>query len=238
FGKPHNGYNNPDTCNSLDEGFAEFLPTLAAREIFGVAGWYDSMWNLEFPTKAWQACWSPGQTLEDFAVGALCWDLVARNGNTELTGLVGAGQQIYPVVYTNTVSSIPIGQLWSQLTSAQPGTVYDLRGSFGNPGLTIDLDGDGTFDVAPIDIPFLMHGFYPIDTDQTSTPDHTSITFYDVGYAQRVGGATRRNGSVGVTSHHVYNAAGTETQPPLIPRLKVVPGPHSNIGLTVLDALG
>src|SRR5262249_47743350 len=46
FGKPHNGYNNPDTCNSLDEGFAEFLPTLAAREIFGVAGWYDSMWNL------------------------------------------------------------------------------------------------------------------------------------------------------------------------------------------------
>jgi hypothetical protein len=244
----HGGYDNLDTCNSMDEGFAEFLPTLAAQDILGplfhplpgsaVAqlsnSFYSDLWDLQWPTKAWGHLWGT-QTSEEFAIAALFWDLVARNGNTEIGAVIGANGLPRVVTYTNTVQSTPISQLWSQLTSTHPKTVVDLRSSFGNPPLTIDLDGDGVPDVAPIDIPFLMHGFYPVDTDPIIL-SHT-INFYDVGYAQRMNGAAPRNGAVGGTAHRVYNAAGMVTKS-LIPRSKIVPGPHSNIGLTVLDAFG
>ncbi len=63
----HAGYPNPDTCDSMDEGFAEFLPTLASRDIIGPYlslgddgslivnknSTYSYYWNLELPAYAW-----------------------------------------------------------------------------------------------------------------------------------------------------------------------------------------
>jgi hypothetical protein len=189
----HVGYSNPDSCDSLDEGFAVFLPTLAGQDILGdfSSSFYSSFWDLQWPTKAWSTG-GDGRNLEELAIAALFWDVVARSGNTEATFVILADGRFSPVTYTNGQPTMPIAELWSQLTSAHPGTVADVRKSFGDPDLTIDLDGDGLFDVAPIDIPFLLHGFYPVDTDQTLTPSHT-VTYYDVGYAQRQSGAARRD---------------------------------------------
>lgn len=250
----HLGYNNPDTCDSFDEGFAEFLPTLAGRDILGTLGHvisgnvilgsdsaYDSVGDLRWPYQAWD--YRDGQDSdEELAVAALFWDLVARNGNAETTQVIGADGKSHPVTYTNVGQNISIAQLWAQLTGSKPATITDVRKSFGNSPLTVDLDGDGVADVAQIDIPFLMHGFYPIDSDQTLSPSHT-VNSYDVGYAQRNGGGTR-NAFVGQTAHHVYDATGAEIGPPLISKLLVPtrsnlpPIPNSNIGLTVLDASG
>jgi hypothetical protein len=253
--KVHAGYPNPDTCDSMDEGFAEFLPTLASRDILapffvvGVDGSliltynssYGKLWNLAVPTFCWWQLgnYSNGDPIgaEEYAVAALFWDLVVRSGNTLPSGIITPSGAISDVTYTNSGPNIPISQLWAQLTSTNPATVWDIRKFFGNAPLTIDLDGDGVPDVAPIDIPFLMHGFYPIDTDQSSGIGKTNNTyFYDVGYAQRQG-AFARDAYVGQSAHYSYNSAGAVTGT-LIPRFDVPAVPNSNIGLTVLDSLG
>ncbi len=238
----HLGYNNPDTCDSMDEGFASFLPMLAAGDFnVYVPLFYQVM--VPAPTKAWHYRGS-GETDEDFAVAGLFWDLVARNGNTESRSVIGADGLTHPVTYTNSQPLIPIDQLWTQLTSAHPATVSQLRASFGPTNISIlffggqgiDLDGLYPPDVMPIDIPFLMHGFYPIDTDQTLTSDH-KIGWYDVRYAT-LNGYSVPDGAVGVTSHHRFLVDGSETLPALIPRYKMPLEPHANIALSVLDASG
>ena len=224
----HAGYNNPDTCASLVEGFADFLPTLAAQEILGGGSFYNGS-DLQLWWKAWDS------NKEETAVAALFWDLVVRNGNTETSAVIRNGQaQPFFVRYTNSLPTMSIVQLWNQLTTAHPVTVFDLRRSFGDPELTIDLEGDGVVDVAPIDIPFLMHGFYPVDTEQQRLGPNAP-TYYDVAYAQRANPGARRDAAIGGTGHYAYD----DTPPrPLIPRNKRMPQPHANVSLTVLDALG
>ena len=243
---PHRGYNNADTCDSMDEGFAMFLPTLAAQEIDGVTDdEYDNfVLSLEANNKAW-GFWrmlAPTNSLilveathEDFAVSALFWDLVDTEADTDLTYVIGADRLHHPVDYTDQVT-VPLRQLWDQLTSAHPATVFDLRSSFGQPDLTIDLDGDHVADIAPIDEVFLMHGFFPVDMDQTISDSHKSY-HYDVGYAQRINAGARRNGSVGGTAHHVFNASGTETAT-FIPRFHTPPAPDANLEIHVVNASG
>lgn len=251
----HAGYLNPDTCNSMDEGFAEFLPTYAGQEILGPqstvvrndtdyvtvnssTSLYDSSWDLRFPTKAWDYRSVNGyeQSMEELAVATLFWDLVAGNGNTGVpTFVIGADGNLHIVTYTNSAPNMSIQQLWTLLTSNNPATVYDVRKALGAPALSIDLDGDGVPDVAPIDIPFLMHGFYPIDDEQLQIS--RIANFYDVGYAQRHASDFPRNGFVGDSSHRTYNASLIESGH-LFPRHNLPLGETSNIGITVRDAAG
>jgi len=232
----HGGYNNPDSCDSLHEGFATFLPTLAARDISGrfSGSDYAGITDLEWPLKAW--AFTSGLAREDLAVAGLLWDLTARSGNTEISSVIAWDGLPHVTTYTNTSTPIPVGTLWNLMASVHPKTVVDFRKALGNPDLSVDLDGDGRSDVAPIDVPFLMHGFYPIDSAQKMTFTHT-LTYYDVGYAQRANGAARRDDAVGSTSHYVYDAEGLETAR-LIPRFAVGRDPHANVALTVLDPSG
>ncbi len=234
-GTDHGGYLNPSTCNSMYEGFAIFLPTYAAQDILGIASsYYANIWDLQWPTWAWDSR-PGGYNLEDFSVAALYWDLVAGFGHSQPSVVIGADGNFHQVVYTNSPAT-SLRQLWNQLTSNHPGTVTDLRNSFGNPVLSIDLDGDGVFDVAPIDIPFLMHGFYPIDTDQLLSSSHTQYFYYDIRYApQRLSSSAARDGAASWSSHYVYDAAGTVTNT-FIPRYNIPPAPHANLQITVLDA--
>ncbi|MGH9735342.1 MAG: hypothetical protein ACRD8A_12225 [Candidatus Acidiferrales bacterium] len=142
----HFGYNNPDSCDSMNEGFASFLPTYAARDILGASnGHYANIWDLQAPTKVW-GYREGGYNLEDLSVAALFWDLTARNGNTETMQVVGADGNLHAVTLTNSVTNLSIQQLWAQLTSAKPATVFALRQLLGFPNPTIDLDGDGVPD--------------------------------------------------------------------------------------------
>jgi len=248
----HAGYSNADTCDSMDEGFAEFLPTLASRDILATQtittsggtgpgsanSSYGDRWDLAQPTFAWVQLsnYPNGNPIgeEEYAVAALFWDLVVRSGNTLPSGIITPNGAISEVTYTNSGPNIPISQLWAQLTSTNPATVWDVRKFFGNAPLTIDLDGDGVPDVAPIDIPFLMHGFYPIDGDQTAGIGDTNNYFYDVGYAQRKG-AFARDAYVGQSAHYSYNSAGAITGT-LIPRYDVPRVANAYLAVTVLDS--
>jgi dipeptidyl aminopeptidase/acylaminoacyl peptidase len=233
----HGGYNNPDTCDSMSEGFATFLPTLAAQDITGASDAdYDSLgYNLDLVKyKAWgyredlEEVFRP--TLEDVAVAGLFWDLVDFQADIEPTQVIGTDGLHHPAIYTDLVN-IPLRQLWNQLTSSHPVTVFDLRVSFGQPALTVDLDGNGTLDVAPLDQVFLMHGFFPIDGDQTITDSHKTY-HYDVAYAP---GAP--NNAVGTSFHNVYDASGALTAS-LIPRYNTPVQPHANLAIDVRDTSG
>src|SRR4029079_15813430 len=146
----HGGYNNPSTCDSLDEGFAVFLPMLAARDIEGAtAAIYDSF-GLDFDAtrmKAWgyglagESSLTFAPTREDLAVGALFWDLFSSEPGTENTQVIGQNGLHYPVTYQERFA-LSIQELWSQLTAARPTTVFEVRQMFGSPAITIDLDGD------------------------------------------------------------------------------------------------
>jgi hypothetical protein len=88
-------------------------------------------------------------------------------------------------------------------------------------------------DIAPIDEVFLIHGFFPVDIDQTITDSHKTY-HYDVGYAQRITPSARRNGSVGATSHRVLNDSGAVTAT-LIPRFHTPHDPHANLEIHVVN---
>lgn len=252
---PHLGYNNPDTCDSLDEGFADFLPTYAGHELLGPtsvtfssgiqyssSSLFDSRWDLEWPIWSWTSLGvdNQGHNIggEEWAFAEVLWDLTVLSGDTQTTGVIGIDGLPHVVTLTNTAPQISLSQLWAQLDSLPTGTIAEFRKSFGSPTLTIDLDGDGIPDVAPIDIPFLINGFYPIDSDQSSTVSRASGTyFYDVGYAQR-NGLGARDGAVGFTSHYIYDPTNTTIVGQRLSRNDDPKVPNANIALTVLDASG
>jgi hypothetical protein len=227
----HAGYNNPTTCDSLREGFAEFLPTVAAQDIDSrTDANYANIENLEVNSKAWTYRRS-GETEEDYAVAALLWDLVDSAPDADPAIFIGADGQPHPVVYTDRVQ-MPLADLWKQMVVSHSATIADLHSSFGAQTPFFDLDGDGIADVSLIDVPFLMHGFFPVDTAA-----HKNVFFYDVGYAQRASAAAARDDAVSLSSHYVFNNAGGLNSA-LIPRNNSSLVPHSNLGITVLDASG
>jgi len=73
--RPHQGYYNKDTCDSVTEGFAEFLPVVAAQDLDAQNNAnYDHIIDIEQNIRAW---WVSSQLgpIEDLAVAALLWDL-------------------------------------------------------------------------------------------------------------------------------------------------------------------
>lgn len=252
---PHIGYNNPDTCDSLDEGFADFLPTYAARVLLGQTtatigslgkqysstSLFDSRWDLTWPVWSWTSFGTDAQGHniggEEYAFAEVLWDLTVNSGNTQTTGIIGANGAPHVVMLTNNAPFVAISQIWTQLASPlATGTIAEFRESFGTPSLTIDLDGDDVPDVTPIDIPFIMNGFYPIDDDQQLTASH-AVNYYDVGYALRHGFSTR-DGAVGMTSHLIYDPTNTTVIDRRLSRSDVPKVPNANVALTVLDEAG
>lgn len=239
-GTNHGGYANPDTCDSMSEGLAAFLPTLASQSIEGaVDSEYDGLYNLEPYGKAWTPRASSSGRIrsgEDLALAALLWDLVDGNADDEITLIVGQNGQHFLTTYTDQ-TSMTIRQLWDLLTTARPRTVLDLRASLGRPALTLDPDHDGTPDLATVDQVFLMHGFFPIDIEQAAlTTTHTTY-HYDVNYAQRANPSADRNAAVGASAHRVFNADGT-VKDVFIPRANTPHADNANLELHVVDASG
>jgi len=239
--KNHAGYANEDTCDSLDEGFASFLPTLAAHDISGVSdSFYDALWDLEENTRAWDLrTRSSDKTLvnaEDKAVAALFWDLNDTNPDIDPNRFIGADGLHHDVTWADTIS-VPIASLWALMKAEAVKTVHGLRQAFGAPQPTIDLDNDQIADIAPLDELFLMHGFFPIDMDQAITAGHSGH-HYDVRYAGSADPPiAARNGAVGLTNHLAIDVAGVVTRAyPYRTNIQYLPA--ANIDLTVQDATG
>ena len=95
----HQGYNNKDTCESFDEGFAEFLPVVAAQDLDAEThANYDSMINIEQNIRAWWVSSEMGP-IEDFAIAALLWDLTDATADAENGVVIGADGQAHDVTY-------------------------------------------------------------------------------------------------------------------------------------------
>jgi hypothetical protein len=224
----------------MDEGFAAFLPTLAGQTILGKStSIYGGFFDLEWPTKAWGARLGRRSgkrySLEDLAVAALFWDLVDPESHTESNQVIGQDESLHPVTYSYSAST-PIRDLWNQLVQFNPYTVYELRGSFDIPDPTVDLDGLGTPDVAPLDEVFLMHGFFPIIAQQNAPIPGTTY-HYDVAAAQRDDPSAARDANVSLSSHVGFNASGTVIQS--FPNRHQTPTAESaNLALHVQDTSG
>jgi hypothetical protein len=241
--KNHKGYRNADTCDSMSEGFAEFLPTLAAQAIDGVSdSSYDDMYHLETNWKAFSAN-TDNASLEEFAVAALYWDFVDASVETQPNQVIAQNGSHVPVVYSD-ATAMSLQSLWTQLTTAQPANVFDLRQSFGTPAITLDLDGVAPADVAPIDQVFLMHGFFPVEKVEYDRifaagggGDEHKTAHYDVAAVQRVLPSNPRNSAVGLTNHIHTDESGAITAS-FIPREKVPLDPGANFEIDVRDASG
>lgn len=205
----HKGYANPSTCDSVSEGLAEFLPVVAWMGAAGGAA--DSLYadfgiDLEVNHRAWWSQQGAGGTRlerEEFSVAALLWDLMDANADPEPTKVRGADDQHHDVTYTDGIE-VPLATLWRLIADGNLTTIGDLRPAlFAEPSIPdelkaidVDLDGDGIADVEPLDIPFLMHGFYPVHVDESPPAFH----HYDVDIAAVVGApGSRRNRLVGRT---------------------------------------
>ncbi len=240
----HEGYANFNTCDSMKEGFASFLPTLAAQTIDGATdSFYDGFWDLEYHIKAWEVrvgrITGGRYSAEDLAVAALLWDLMDSAADAE-SGLVIGEDLAHHQVTLLDETALGVRGLFEQMVAAEYMiTVTHLRESFGLPEITLDLDGDEVPDVAPVDQVFLMHGFFPIIHDQAQSfvPPYHLSHHYDVAAAQREGGPTvPRNVRVGWTDHrgpdvenHVIDFLG---------RFNLPTAEGANLGIDVRDASG
>lgn len=239
-GENHAGYLNPDTCDSMLEGFANFLAAAAARDIDGATdSFYDGSWNLEAPLKAWSSyIHSDGTRIyeEDVAVAALLWDLHDDAPDKFPTAVIEEETGLHVEATYTDEHSESLVDLWARFTSAKPLTVDDLRVSYGTPDLSIDLDGDEFNDIAPIDQVFLMHGFFPIDHDETITSSHKTY-HYDVNYVQRTAPTAARNAVVGWSSHRIFAANGSVLNT-FIPRSHMPMDRNANVAVDIRDASG
>ena len=236
-GLNHLGYPNPSSCDSLSEGFAAFLAAWANGSPD-----YVHMFNLEDQTQAWDSRVLRTHELvsaEDDAVAALLWDLVDDTVDSDPALVTSAGGSPAIAEYTDNVN-LSLRDLWKVLTSAHPTTVVGLRKALdADPRysvLSIDLDGDGTPDVTPVDELFLMHGFFP-----TAINLPTGLAFgprydYSVADAQLAGEPTR-NEYVGRTDHLAVSFGGIP-YPAVNPRSNLQPAAGANLSIQAHDAAG
>lgn len=173
----HGGWQNASTCDSLNEGFAAFLPVIASVAIDETRGpgfandSYASMFVAE--DNGWRPWSRQGtQWREDFAVAQLLWDIVDRGVDAE--SIVSADRSRPNDLFVARVRdeiSVPVRDLVAQFIGAKVETVVDvydlLRASdvLGDAATkpSVDLNGDGAPDVTRLDAVFLMHGFHPYD---------------------------------------------------------------------------
>lgn len=181
--KNHGGTSNDSTCDSFSEGAAAFFPAVADRTLRSDPedSMYATFGSLE--SNGWRP-WAiqefeiGGVTKknyqEDMAVSSLMWDLYDE-GAEEINSSVFNDDRsgTHFVTYTDDIA-IPVRTLYDVMRSLGDNpTIFRywtaLHGSPQVPSayktVSIDLDEDEVADVAPLDIPFLMHGFYPLVFD-------------------------------------------------------------------------
>lgn len=232
----HGGYSNASTCDSLNEGFAAFLPTLAARTIEGSDGAiYAGRFDLEGGGfKAWSAGTNSSGIqahYEDVAVASLFWDLVDSEIDRYDTQIVDEDGVHRAATFLD-LGSMSLQELWLKLTTLKPHDVRELRLALGSPALDYDIDSDSRKDVAWIDQLFIMQGFFPVDVEQ-NTPNHPY--HYDVGRAQHVNPLLPRNDAVGFTDHVYTDGIVTNTY---IPRTRTPSASGAALDIQVRDASG
>jgi hypothetical protein len=234
--KNHGGYFiNADTCDSVSEGWAEFLPIVAGNDIFGTfSSVYADFGDLE--PNGWVA-WD--RDSEDLAFCSLLWDLFDSHEDSKPVLIREAAGKVTSATLKDEIS-IPLAKLWSVYThqGGSPtvfSTIQKLRSDpfverKGWDKLTIDLDGDGTMDIAPLDEPFLMHGFFPM-----KDPNFLPHPIYDVDYATDLGVPDEtRDILIGTTAHPVEQPDGSYVFTVRNHRYD----PQANILVKVRDASG
>jgi len=223
----HGGYSNASTCDSMKEGFAEFLPTQVEKNPD-----YAGIMNLEEHTKAWYLRFGSHGIVssEDLAVASLLWDLVDSGADSEDTFDFDKYKGELLVKYTDNVS-LTLPELWSVLTSSTPRTVYDLHNTLSFlpqfAALSQDLDLDMVPDISQVDSLFLMHGFYKFVIHNEP--------YYDVEEARLFNRPP--NAFVGQTDHVSTFFMGWQT-PSLEPRYSAPVNPNANLGLHMADTSG
>jgi Tol biopolymer transport system component len=214
-GAAHGGYDNPDTCDSLEEGFAEFLPTLAGRALLPNAdALYGDIADVESSAwKAWSGVRTPTGAVprEDVAGAGVLWDLVDDERDDEVVELSDGT----PMLWRDRVA-LGAGLLWDVLRTAKPSTVKALRDALeadarvpsGYKAVTYP---PGRNAVSDLDHPFLMHGFYPVALDDP-------LRRYDFDIAAKLAlPGTAPNRAIGRTDHEDADGPGPGTA--LRPRL-------------------
>jgi len=241
----HGGYlTNPDSCDSMDEGFASFLPTFAAHDLLEQTDThYDDITpSLEAHDKAWVV--QPGDEgellpREDIAVAAVLWDLTDASPDVENTEIIGQDGLNHLVTYIDT-EQMTLQDLWTVLSNTHPTTLRAFRNTLGtvlsssDTAISVDLDADGIPDVSPLDEVFLMHGFYPIDAQQLALSKKYR---YDVGAAQKEDPTVPRDAAVGSSDHYIQGQANAILET-FVPRSNTPTASGANLGLTVQDASG
>jgi len=196
----HGGWTNAGTCDSLNEGFAMWLPTLASRDLDQGRGtgyatsFYANIAGLETQDfRPWSvALGSEGSVRqdEDLAVSVLLWDLV--DDTPQEQGTINVTEGGLTVQVSDRIS-IPANELVNLLALAGAKTVTDVRDAVAASTLlpgsatarTIHLDADGSADISQLDALFLMHGFHPVRDlaapayqlgDEVSRTDHVPLT--------------------------------------------------------------
>ncbi len=224
----HGGYANPDTCDSMNEGFAIFLPTVASRELDGqTTSEYANFGTfLEENRKAWESV--GGSERESFAVASLLWDLFDADEDTESAAFRRDGETVFIEDLYRDRITLGLGGVWDVLTAARPPTVAALRSAFAAPP-TRDLDGDETDDLALLDEAFLMHGFFPVLPDAPENADHA----YDLDSAVEIGlSGEPPNEAIGRTDHEDDGSGG------LVPRFGIPLIKDAHLLVETRDASG
>jgi hypothetical protein len=189
----HGGWLNATTCDSLSEGFAAWIATVASLDIDADRGpdyadaVYSDFGSLE--SNGWRP-WgretdATGRDLyrEDFAVAELLWDLT--DDTPEEEGAINLTDPAEPVpdvpwVFTGK-DRVALGgvNLLGLLGQIRPTTVDELyRGLLEHPSVPSDIKtadvnllGDDPAEMSPLMEVFLLHGFHPIF--QEANPRYT-----------------------------------------------------------------
>jgi len=188
----HAGYANTSTCDSLSEGFAEFLPVLASLDIDagrgnGYATTQYSIAGLDMANDDYDP-WTTTigvdgvtQSREEFAVAQLLWylaDDVPSSDTVETVDPADPSQALLAVDDKVALGGVNLVHLLAQ---AHPQTVADIYDALeASPSVPLAMKTRDpayapgvTQDISPLDEEFLAHGFYPVH-DQTAPA-------YDVG---------------------------------------------------------
>jgi hypothetical protein len=174
----HDGWLNPTTCDSLREGFAGWIATAASLDLDAGRGEgyadaeYAQFGSLEANRyRPWTQLPVEGglKQYEAMTVRQLLWDLADDTPDEELELLLVTQPQPDGVLHVAsdrvTLGSVNLVHLMAE---SSPDSIADLyAGLVASPLVAqnlktpdVDLDGDGTADIGPLDEVFLMHSFH------------------------------------------------------------------------------